>query len=417
MSHATLTAAIEDWLIGKALADPDIKDLFEKVCERLRAIGIPLDRAAVSWPTLHPLFRSEQVVWYPGDGAVLEQYAHDNETSEMWLRSPFHHVHSKDLSHMRRRLTGPGANLDFEVLETFRDKGFTDYLVTATGFRIANTQHFDGGGTGIMASWQSSRENGFTDDDIEALQRVQKVFAVACRASIQRRVMFNLADAYLGPTAGKEVLSGDIRRGDGERLRAVVWYSDLRSSTRLSDTMDPDSYLQLLNCYFECTAHPVIQNGGEILNFIGDAVLAIFPIVGDCPKRAAERAEKAVNEALHLQSEAEATGTPGNAPLRFGIGLAVGDVMFGNIGVPERLAFSGIGKVVNTVTRIEAATKHLGPRVLALKSFTEAAPSDWVSVGDIEISDFDRNIEVFTLPQLVNERVSEKTSVAKTLAE
>lgn len=417
MSHATLTSAIEDWLIGKALADPDILTLFEKVCERLRAVGIPLDRAALSWPTLHPLFRAEQLYWYPGSGAELEQYAHERTGAHLWQKSPFFHVHEKGLSHLRRHLTGPGAVLDFEILETFRDKGFTDYLVTSTDFKIANTEHFAGGNTGIMASWQTKRTSGFTDDDLEALRRVQRVFAVACRASIQRRVMLNLANAYLGPTAASEVLGGDIRRGDGERIPAVVWFSDLRGSTRLSDTMDPDSYLQLLNRYFECTAKPVIDNGGEILNFIGDGVLAIFPIVAECPKGAAANAETAVRTALELQQKAELEGTPGNAPLRFGVGLAIGEVMFGNIGVQERLAFSGIGKVVNTVTRVEQATKALGPQVLALKSYADVAPGTWVSAGEIEISDFDRNMEVFTLQEHAQQSPSAQIATERTPAE
>ena len=399
MSHATLTAAIEDWLIGKALADPDIRALFEKLCERLSAMGIPLHRAALSWPTLHPLFRAEQVFWYPDKGATLEQYTHDTKHNEKWLGSPFHHVHTKDLDHMRRRLVGPDAMLDFEILEHFRDLGYTDYLLTATEFRIANTQHFSGGSTGIMASWCTSREGGFSDNDMEALRRIQRVFAVACRASIQRRVMGNLTNTYVGPTAARQVLSGDIRRGDGERIKAVVWFSDLRSSTRLSDTMDPDSYLALLNKYFECTAGPVIDHGGEILNFIGDGVLAIFPIEADCPLYAVGQAEKAVLDAFARRDEVERTGTPGNAPIRFGIGLAIGEVMFGNIGVPQRLAFSGIGRVVNKVTRIETANKFMGTDVLAMKSFVDAATGDWVPAGQVEISDFDRHIDVYTLPE------------------
>jgi adenylate cyclase len=222
------------------------------------------------------------------------------------------------------------------------------------------------------------------------------VFAVACRAAIQKRVMANLAHTYLGATAGWQVLAGDIRRGDGARIPAVVWFSDLRGSTRLSDTMDPDSYLALLNRYFECTAAPVIEHGGEILNFIGDGVLAIFPIEAGCPRAAAARAEAAALEAQRLCDEA-AGSTPGGAPLRFGIGLAVGEVMFGNIGVPSRLAFSGIGQVVNTVQRIEKATKPMGLRVLADAGFAAAAPGAWRPAGDLEIRDFGRRIAVFTL--------------------
>lgn len=402
MSHKILIDEIESWLIRKALADPDIRSLFERLCNRLVGCGIPLERAALSWPTLHPLFRAEQAFWYPDRGAELEQHAHAAVQNEQWLKSPFYHLLKNDLETIRRRLVGPSQLLDFEVLHSFQSQGYTDYLLTSTPFHIAETTKFSDGRSGIMSSWMTRRENGFTDDDIEALKRIQSVFAIACRASIQRRVMGNIAEAYLGPTAGHSVLGGHIRRGDGSSIPAVVWYSDLRGSTRLSDTMDPDSYLQLLNLYFECTAQPVIDNGGEILNFVGDGVLAIFPIREKCPLDAAARAEKAAREALELGNQARRKGTPGNAPLDFGIGLAIGDVMFGNIGVPQRLAFSGIGKVVNTVTRVEAATKSLGCPVLALGEFADVAPGDWVEVGEIGIADFDRSLPVFTPADLAD---------------
>jgi adenylate cyclase len=396
MSHAAFIAGIEDWLIGKALGDPDITRLFETLCERLHAVGVPLDRASLSWATLHPLFRSEQVFWRRGTGTEFQQYIHGTSTNEQWLRSPLYHVVAHGLAHLRRQLAGPGALVDFDVLAEFREQGYTDYLVTSSSFRIAEVDDFQGGKPGLIASWATRREHGFTDDDLDALKRIQAVFAVACRAAIQKRIMANLANAYLGPTAGWQVLAGDIRRGDGARIPAVVWFSDLRGSTRLSDSMDPDDYLGLLNRYYECTASPVIEHGGEILNFIGDGVLAIFPIVAGCPREAAARAEQAVGDALRLCSEA-AGGTPGGAPLKFGIGLAVGEVMFGNIGVPSRLAFSGIGQVVNTVQRIEKATKKLGLTVLADAGFAAAAPGHWPSAGEIEIRDYGRRIELFTL--------------------
>lgn len=417
MSHATFTAATEDWLIGKALGAPDIRSLFERLCDRLHGFGIPLDRAALSWPTLHPLFRAEQVFWRRGSGAELEQYYHSSAGNEHWLKSPFFHMITHDLDYMRRRLTGDDALVDFEVLEDFRRQGFTDYLLTATNFQIAEVEEFSGGRAGIMASFATKRDGGFTEDDLEALSRIQRVFAVACRASIQGRVMGNIASAYLGPTAGKRVLKGDIKLGDGERLRAVVWFSDLRGSTRLSDTMDPDSYLALLNHYFECTAGAVIENGGEILTFIGDGVLAIFPMSTECPIAAAAQAEAAVHEAIRRGREAERTGTPGGAPLRFGIGLAVGEVMYGNIGVPARLAFSGIGKVVNAVQRIESETKKLEIPVLASPDFAAAVDSGWVSAGEIEIRDFDRRLEVFTPPEFAKPDAATPSGIRTTAAE
>ncbi|MDH3668261.1 MAG: adenylate/guanylate cyclase domain-containing protein [Paracoccaceae bacterium] len=397
MSHNSLIAEIETWLLGKALGDPEIVALFEALCQRLHGVGIPVERAVLSWPTLHPLFRAEQVFWWLGKGAKLEQYYHSNAGNADWLKSPFHRMQSRNLPRLRRRLTGENAFLDFDVLKDFAAQGYTDYLLTSSRFGIADFTKFADGPTGIMASWTTSRPGGFTDMDLDALSRIQTVFAVACRAAIQKRVMANLATAYLGPTAGWRVLAGDIQRGDGDHIPAVVWFSDMRGSTRLSDTMDPDDYLALLNRYFECTAAPVISHGGEILNFIGDGVLAIFPVGKDeDAAAAARRATSAAGQAVELQAQAIANGTPAEAPLDFGIGLDIGELKFGNIGVPERLAFSGIGRVVNGVQRIEAATKDMGHQVLATGKVAEAVPDQWVSAGQRCLADFQSKVELFT---------------------
>jgi adenylate cyclase len=401
MGHNSLISEIETWLIGKALGDPEIVGLFEALCQRLHGVGVPVERAVLSWPTLHPLFRAEQIFWWLGKGAKLEQYYHSSAGSELWKKSPFHRVQTRNLPRLRRRLSGENAFLDFDVLKEFAEQGYTDYLLTSSNFRIAEFAEFEGGATGIMASWSTTRPGGFTDMDLDALSRIQTVFAVAARAAIQKRVMANLATAYLGPTAGRRVLSGDIRRGDGERISAVVWFSDLRGSTRLSDEMDPDNYLALLNKYFECTAAPVIEHGGEILNFIGDGVLGVFPIADadGGPGRVAEavhRATAAVDDALRLRGEAIVAGIPADAPLEFGIGLDIGELMFGNIGVPDRLAFSGIGRVVNGTQRIEAATKDMGFPVLATAAVAEAAPGVWITAGKRCLADFQRELELFT---------------------
>ncbi|HSF93888.1 MAG TPA: adenylate/guanylate cyclase domain-containing protein [Thermohalobaculum sp.] len=398
MSHNALIAEIETWLIGEALGDPDIVSLFDALCRRLHGVGVPVERAALTWPTLHPLFSAEQVFWWLDRGAKLEQYYHSQAGSEAFRASPFQFVLTHGLPRLRRRLTGPGALTDFEVLEDFAAQGYTDYLMTVARFRIAEFAEEEERATGIMASWATKRDGGFTDADLDALSRIQTVFAVACRAAISKRVMTNLANAYLGPTAGWRVLSGDIRRGDGDMIPAVVWFSDLRGSTRLSDQMAAGDYLALLNRYFECTAAPVIEHGGEILNFIGDGVLGIFPVdANGGAAGAARQAAAAARASLSLCAEAVAAGTPAGAPLEFGIGLDMGELMFGNIGVPHRLAFSGIGRVVNGVQRIEKATKAMGQRVLATAAVAEAAPDSWVRAGSHCIDDFQHKVELYGL--------------------
>lgn len=230
------------------------------------------------------------------------------------------------------------------------------------------------------------------------MSHIQRVFAVACHSSIQKRVMTNLAEAYLGRTAARQVLEGLMHRGGGERIRAVVWYSDLRESTRLSNRMDPDAYLELLKCYYDCTAQMVIEEGGEILEFIGDAVLAIFPIRGDTAGPEAVRAAtRAMERALDMREaklpEREAMGVEGE--LRFSVSMAIGEVMFGNIGVPTRLTFSAIGPAVNMVARIDDLTKRLGRAVVVTRDVAAIEPGRWISVGAHRLRDFDEPVELF----------------------
>lgn len=391
MSHTVLIEDIEAWLIDKALGDPDIVILFQRLCERLVGVGVPLDRAALSWPTLHPLFRAEQIFWTNSDGAHLEQHSHANRHSDAWLRSPFYYVIQRQLVMFRRRLSGEGAMADFDVLKDFQTQGFTDYLMTSSDFRIGEVKAFEDQRTGTLASWATKREGGFTDGDIRALARIQKSFAVACRVAIQRRVTTNLVNTYLGPTAGAKALSGDIQRGDGERIRAVVYYADLRGSTRMANDLGADDYLALLKSYYDCVAQPVLEEGGEILDYIGDAVLAIFPVRGDTGlPEAARAATRAMEKALMLREE-----SADKDRMRFCISIACGDVMFGNVGVSERLSFSVIGTIVNQVSRMDDISKELGRSVLVTPEIANVDQKNWVSLGEQALAGIAKPVELF----------------------
>ena len=404
MSHTPLTDEIERWLLAEALHDADIVELFGALCVRLHGLGIPLSRAALSWPTLHPLFQAEQIYWRLGRGAELFQYRHATELTATFESSPFHHVLVNGLPSLRRRLEGPETLKDFPVLEELSEQGYTDYLLTATSFRIADVGEYRGGASGIMASWATARPGGFSDADLTALTRVQTTFAVACHASIQKRVMSNLAAAYLGETGARRVLSGEVRRGDGDRIRAVLWYSDLRGSTRLSNALAPEAYLQLLRDYYDCTAQPVIDEGGEILEFIGDAVLAIFPIRGDTGGPEAARAALRALEAARARRRiclSEKGAPAGCTPdqLRFSIAVATGEMMFGNIGVPTRLTFSAIGADVNRVARLEELAKTLGRSALVTKEIAALEPGRWTPLGPHGLRDFEDPVEVCGLAE------------------
>lgn len=388
-----LITDVDDWLADQSLGTPDIRGIVEGVCERLAAVGIPLWRAHVTASTLHPLFQATGGTWKRGEDFQLEWYAFqtDGETNAQWLASPLRYLMERRLPFLRRRLTGDEALLDFPVLEEFRDQGATDWLA----YLVA----FDGvGDAGMIGTWATDRPDGFSDAQIAALMHVQRPLSVAVKMAMRQQIADNVANTYLGPVAGRRVLAGQIRRGDGDTIPAVVWYSDLRGSTAMAEALGREQYTAILNCYFECMGGAVIDAGGEILDFIGDAILAIFPIEkrGVTRARAARRALKAAHDADKRLAHTNAARVEEGLPaLSYGLALHVGDVMFGNIGTPERLTFSVIGSSVNEVARLQDLTKDLGRPVLASRAFADAAPGAWADLGEHPLRGVARPLHVF----------------------
>lgn len=399
MSHEALISPIREWLIDQALGNPDIVDLFGTLCLRISSVGIPITRARLFWPTLHPLFQAETVSWNRGNVATLEQFIHQDEASDDWNKSPLKYLIDNKLDILRRELTGENKLVDFELLHGLHDKGFTDFIAMSTELEGTSFRTREGGNdSGIMVTWATNSPGGFSNEDLIALQKIQRRFAVACKVMIQARISSNIANTYLGARAGGSVMNGQIRRGDGQKTNAVIWYSDLRNSTQLAETMPVDDYYNLLDSYFMTTAQPIIDNGGEILDFIGDAVLGIFPYDN---KRELNAAAKSANQALHTTCEQATKNNEerlarGQVPFKFGVGINVGEVMFGNIGIPSRLSFSVIGSAVNEASRIEALTKKLDETFLVGKSFAQISPQDWCSLGEHKLDGVSKPIEIFS---------------------
>ncbi|MEX6506206.1 adenylate/guanylate cyclase domain-containing protein [Jiella sp. M17.18] len=395
---AGLAQQVGDWLLREALGKPSVEKIFEKLCSRLTGIGIPIARARLNWPTLHPLFRAEMVKWQRDNGvAELEHFHHQDTNSEAWQRSPLRYMLETDLPVLRRRLSGKGKLLDFTIFEELSEQGYTDYVAFKTEFSQPG-MFIDSRITGIFVIWATDRPTGFTDEDISVLQEVQLTFALVCKTIIQAQITTNIVETYLGRQAGRSVLKGNIRLGDGATTRALVWYSDLRNSTRLTGSLPSEKFLELLNVYFESAARPAILAGGEVLAFIGDAVLVIFPIDEDTDTAAlSQKMLEAVAESFRMRDVANAERLEnGLEPIDFGIGLNIGEVVFGNIGVPERLAFTVIGSTVTEVERIEKLTKTLEPNVLATGEVAALMPGRWVSVGRHALEGVAHPVELFT---------------------
>lgn len=380
---------ISDWLMSEALREPDIAGLVEGTAARVDAAGIPVQRLHISFNMLHPLYQGTSITWRRGQETEVNQLVRTmSSDNPAWEKSPLNHMIRHRLWALRRRLVGADATLDFPMLEELRGLGGTDYFAFLIPFGTGEDD-------GLIGSWVTDRKRGFLDHDLRALERIQRRLAVACRMTIRGQVARNVVSTYLGRGAGQRVLSGQIRRGDGETIPAVIWYSDLRGSTAMAERLERDAYTQVLNCYFECVGGAVLEGGGEILDFIGDAVLGIFPVDG-AAKDACARARAAAHDAQRRLDATNRERAEGGMPqLSYGLGLHLGEVMFGNIGTPERLSFSAIGPSVNQVARLEALTKIVGRPVVASRAFMKECAGDWEPLGRHAVQGIAAPVEVF----------------------
>jgi len=372
------------WLADQALGDSKPEALLDGLCQRIRAAGVPLLRSYVAFRILHPLYHSRGLNWRT-TGVTVEMFSAVTGTTEEWLRSPMYHAISHGLAVLRRRLTGPEALLDFAVLNDLREMGGHDYLLF--------TLPFENRDRGVECSWLCERPSGFTDSEIAALQALTHRLAGALKARIERDIALNVATAYLGERAGHAVLRGAIHRGDGEKIRVALWYSDLRQSSTLADGQSAEAFLAVLNHYFEMTAAAVHDCGGEIVSFIGDAVLGFFR-VEDSISDACERALQAAIQARG--SLAAMNQSPDQQRLEFGVGLHLGEVIYGNVGIPGRLQFTLVGPAVNEVARVEGATKILGVPLVATAVFARELRSALRTLGVHTLRGIANPIELFT---------------------
>ena len=391
-ASAPLVDRVADWLMAQALGDAELDRIVRGCCDRLLAAGIPIFRANLSFSVLHPLYRAVGFIWRRGEGLEVSGYRHlrDDSAADQFLRSPFYYLRQNDLDHLRRRLDKAGR-AEFPILEELRREGATDYLAFAIPFEPTKKQ-------GMMGSWTTDQKGGFTNDDIRALLRLQERLAVACKMAVRDAIARNVLATYIGPRAGDRVFAGQIKRGDGETTRAALVWGDLRGSTILAETLGREGYIEALNTFFDTVAGAVADAGGEIASFVGDGFLAIFP----CGRNRQESAQ-ACGQALAGAVEAgdrmaeanRGREARGATRLEFGIGLHLGNVMFGNVGLVDRLTFSAFGAAVNEAARLQALTKIYGTPIIASDHFIDYAGGDWEPLGEAELRGVEGAVAVF----------------------
>jgi uncharacterized protein (DUF427 family)/class 3 adenylate cyclase len=370
---------IASWLLRDAWRAAASDQLVLDFCDCLCAHGIPVARMTVIIPTLHPQIFASVFVWRDDERLVRTIYEpHDILHQPKFSRSPFAPI-IRGAGGIRRRLEGGHPTLDFPVVQELHGEGATDYV--AMPFRFSDGQ------INVM-SMTSFAAGGFTTAALGNVFEVLPALARLLEVHAQRRISVALLETYLGRNTGKRVLEGEIKHGDGRLIHAVIWFCDLRDSTALADSMDQAGYLATLNRFFTAMAGAIIERGGEILSYIGDAVLAIFPIADPAPataaKNAAAQACRNAVDAARLAGERIAAANearPDLPALQYGIGLHVGDVTYGNIGIPERLQFTVIGSAANEASRIESMTKTLGVPVAVSSRFAAHYGGPLVSLG------------------------------------
>ncbi len=385
------------WLLAEGWNIAEPGEVVHRLCNAMLANGIPLYRMRVSLRLLHPQFLGTTYTWLrPTDEVEEFLPAHEILQTEAYLRSPYVAIF-EGAGAVRRRLDGPGSAVDFPILDELKAQGVTDYVAMPLVFSDGKIN---------AVTFACDRPGGFTAAELETIDGMLPVLSHVLETHALRRTARTILDTYLGKHSGERVLKGLIRRGDGENIHAVLWFSDLRGSTQLADRMPRSDFLALLNDYFECMAGAVLAHGGEVLRFIGDAALAIFPIGGitDHPEKCPEHV-RACHSALSAARDAvrrvEAVNTDrvsrGERPIGFGIGLHLGDVLYGNIGVAERLEFSVIGAAANEAARIEGLCKLLDRPVLVSGSVARVVPADLVSLGVHALRGVAEPKEIFAL--------------------
>lgn len=392
--------AIAAWLVERGLAGASETELLHGTCERCCEAGLDLSRAQAVIDTLHPVYEGRAFRWRrdkPEQEAVIEYgSSEEGEVAANWQQSPFYRLWSTGEGELRRRLV-PDMPSEFPILERLRQKGVTDVLALMHRFAGEGTI---GGMDRVYSSWSTTREGGFGEEELAALRRLSPPLALALKCASLGRIARTLVEVYLGQDAGQRVLSGRITRGVAERINAVLWFSDLRGYTSITDSAAPGEIIPLLNDYADAVISAIRKEGGEVLKLIGDGVLAIFRAddpVGAC--RAALRAEAQMRHGVQaLNARRTSEGRPVTTVY---LGLHVGDVFYGNVGSVDRLDFTVVGPAVNEANRIAAMCRSADRAVLFSSDFRKATPeperSMLVSVGRYALRGVGRSQELFTL--------------------
>jgi adenylate cyclase len=382
-------AKVADWLNSGAHSITAAGPLMAEFCERLAAGGLPLWRVGIFVRTLHPDVLGRNFIWRPGAEVVEGTAAFDIEQSPEFRRSPLAIVFAQGVE-VRHRLDDPAAER-FPFYDDMRAEGVTDYIALPLLF-VDGSIH--------AASWTTKQPGGFSDEQLAGLRAVIAPMARLVEIIGLRLTASVLLDTYVGNRAGERILAGQIRRGHTETMHAAIWLSDLRGFTPLSDRLPAETVVEVLNRYFDCQVGPIRQHGGEVLKFMGDGLLAVFPVVegsGDAAEVCGRVMQAARESRASIEALKYADADHVIDSFRFGLALHVGKVLYGNIGGGNRLDFTCIGPAVNLAARLEKIAGRLNRTIVASAGFAGICAGGWADLGEFPIAGFAKAERVYGL--------------------
>jgi adenylate cyclase len=378
---------VVDWLTNGTRDQRFIDNIFAEMCIRLQQAGIPLKRSTLHVRIQHPQWLGARFMWSDGmHEAEIGRVDFDVMERSEYIGSPANEMFDGATEVRENLERDPSLGRKHALYDEMRAKGLTDYVAWPL-YHTLGKRH--------LITFSTDRRGGFDDAHVAALKKVLPVLALVSEIRIKNRLARTLLETYVGAHAGELILAGATRRGTGTTVRAAIMICDLRDFTKISDNWPRDDVIDLLNDYFDAMSEPIVRHGGEILKFIGDGLLAIFPLH---EPNACANLLRAVTEARQaMVALNERNKGTGRAPLNYGIGVHVGDVMYGNIGSTSRLDFTVIGPAVNMASRLEALTKQIGKPVLLSRDFAELVTPEFEleRVGQHTVRGFSEPIELF----------------------
>ncbi|WP_104667423.1 adenylate/guanylate cyclase domain-containing protein [Ensifer adhaerens] len=379
--------SVLDWLIIETRNERFIDNILVELGERLQAAGVPVARATLHFRINHPQWLGARILWRKGlaEGEI-DLYDYGTQNTALYINSPLYVINNGG-AEVRTNLEDlTEEQAQNSLYADLRAEGLTEYIAWPLEHTLGKRH---------IVTFTTDRKGGFEDEHLAFLSAIVPALALVSEIRLKNRFVRTLLETYVGPHASEQILAGATTRGSGVTVGAAILICDLRNFTKLSDLWPRDDVIDLLNAYFDAMSEPIERHGGEILKFMGDGLLAIFPLSNP---DAAENLLQAIREAeAAIAALNQDNLSKGREPLGYGIGVHVGDVMYGNIGSRRRLDFTVIGPAVNIASRLESLTKETKRPVLLSRAFVELAgcASSMEHLGAYPVRGIGEPIEVF----------------------